>query len=52
MNGDGKVDMKDIFFVILHMYSNRGDPEWDSRADLNCDNKIDMKDLQIVILNF
>jgi len=52
VNGDSKVDMKDIGFVAYRFGSIRGDSKWDSRADLNCDSKIDMKDQGIVARYF
>jgi len=52
VNGDGKVNWKDIYFVNLRFGAERGEPNWDSRADLNCDTKIDWKDQYTVILYF
>ncbi|NIO37876.1 hypothetical protein GTO27_09260 [Candidatus Bathyarchaeota archaeon] len=45
VNGDSKVDIKDIAMVAKLFGVNRGDLDWDSRADIVCDNKIDIKDV-------
>ena len=52
VNGDGKVDWKDLYFVIYRFGSKRGDDLWDSRADLVYDGKIDWKDQYEVMKNF
>jgi hypothetical protein len=48
VNGDGKVDGKDIAIVSKAYNTRPGDPNWDARADLNGDLKVDGKDLAIV----
>jgi hypothetical protein len=61
VNGDGKVDIKDIALVAKSFgavgpnYFYPGSPpspNWNPDADLNGDNKIDIKDIVIVALNF
>jgi len=52
LNGDGKVDMKDVAIVAKAFGSTPGDPHWDPVADLNGDGKIDMKDVAIVAKHF
>ena len=48
VNGDGKVDGKDIAIVSRAYNTKPGDPKWDSRADVNGDLKVDGKDVAIV----
>jgi len=45
INGDGKVDMRDIALVCRAYGSYPGHPRWDPRCDLNDDEKVDMKDI-------
>jgi PKD repeat protein len=52
LNGDGKVDMRDIAIVARAFGSSPGDPYWNPIADLNGDGKIDMKDIAIVAKNY
>jgi PKD repeat protein len=48
LNGDGKVDMRDIAIVAKAFNTIPGDPNWNPIADLNGDGKVDMKDIAIV----
>ncbi|MBS7281430.1 MAG: hypothetical protein KIH09_16550, partial [Candidatus Freyarchaeota archaeon] len=52
VNGDNKVDLKDVFAVSLAFGSYPGHPDWDPDMDLNYDNKIDLRDVFAVALNF
>jgi hypothetical protein len=61
LNGDGKVDIKDISIVARAFgsygpdYWYPGSPpsaRWNPVADVNSDGKIDMKDISIVASNF
>jgi hypothetical protein len=52
VNGDGRVDMKDIGYVARRFMCVPSDPLWDSIADLNSDGKIDMKDISTVARHF
>jgi hypothetical protein len=52
INGDGKVDMKDIGYVARRFMCIPGDPWWNSIADINNDDKIDMKDIGAVARHF
>jgi len=52
INGDGKVDMRDIFIVARAFGSEPGHPRWDPRADINGDGRVDMRDVYIVARNF
>jgi hypothetical protein len=51
VNGDYKVDIKDLTLVIKYFGSYPGHPTkpWNPNADLNFDNKVDIKDQVLVI---
>jgi uncharacterized protein (DUF2141 family) len=48
VDGDGKVDGKDLGTVAIAFGSYSGGPRWNPSADLNNDLKIDGKDMGIV----
>ncbi|MGD0029071.1 MAG: dockerin type I domain-containing protein [Candidatus Bathyarchaeia archaeon] len=52
LNGDGKVDGKDVAIVAKAFGAYPGHPRWDSTADLNGDGVVDALDLAIVAKNF
>jgi PKD repeat protein len=52
VNGDGKVDMRDIAIVAKAFNSIPGAPNWNPIADLNGDGKVDMRDIAIVAKAF
>jgi hypothetical protein len=52
INGDGKVDIKDLVLLTRAFGSYPSHPRWNSEADLNGDNKVDIKDLVLLIKNF
>ncbi|MCJ7770287.1 hypothetical protein MUP37_01785, partial [Candidatus Bathyarchaeota archaeon] len=52
VNGDLKVDMKDVSYVARRFMCLPGDPLWDPTADINADSKIDMKDISTVARHF
>jgi len=52
LNGDGKVDVKDVSVVALHLGSYLGHGRWDERADVNGDGKVNIFDIAIVCRNF
>jgi parallel beta-helix repeat protein len=45
IDGDGKVDMKDIGYLARRFAIGPADPLWNPNADINDDLKIDMKDI-------
>jgi hypothetical protein len=61
MNGDGKIDAKDVAAASL-AYGSYGPnylypgspphPRWNPAADINRDNKIDVKDIALISKNF
>jgi len=52
LNGDDKVDLKDVYIVTLAFGSYPGHPRWNPVADVNRDNKVDLKDVYIVFRNY
>ncbi len=52
VNGDNKVNMKDLGLVGWSFGSRPGDIRWNPMADLNQDNVIDIRDLVLVARNF
>jgi parallel beta-helix repeat protein len=50
VNGDGKVDMKDIGYVARRVLCLPGEGLWDSGADLNGDGRINMTDIGIAVV--
>jgi PKD repeat protein len=58
INGDGKVDMKDIALVAAAFGTSPGHPRWNPDADITGpiylvpDSKIDMRDVSLVAKNF
>jgi hypothetical protein len=52
VNGDGKIDMKDIVLVARALGSAPTSPNWNPAADVNCDGVVNMKDLAIVVRFF
>jgi len=54
INGDKKVDIKDLVLAIKYFGSYPGHPTkpWNPNADINSDNKVDIKDLVLVIKHF
>lgn len=52
INGDFKVDIKDLVLVIKHFATYPGHPNWKPEADVNGDGKVDIKDLVLVIKHF
>jgi hypothetical protein len=52
LNGDGKVDVKDVSDVALHLGSYLGHERWDPHADVNGDGKVNIFDIAIVCRNF
>ena len=52
LNGDGKVDIKDVATVAVAFGSYPGHPRWDEIADVNKDDQVCMKDIVVVASNF
>jgi PKD repeat protein len=52
VNGDGIVNMVDIYQLILRFMCKRGDPGYVADCDINNDGIINMQDIYIAILHF
>jgi len=52
VNGDGKIDLKDVFAEALGFGATPSDPRWDPNEDINGDQKIDLQDVYITVTNF
>ncbi len=52
INGDGKVDMMDIYIVTQAFGSYPGHPRWNPDADVDQNNLIDMRDTWLTASNF
>ena len=51
INGDGKVDMKDIAIVAKAFGATPSGPRWNPAADVNGDSVVNMLDIAIVASN-
>jgi endoglucanase len=51
VNGDGKVDMKDIAIVAKAFGATPSAPRWNPAADVNGDMAVNMVDIAIVASN-
>jgi PKD repeat protein len=52
INGDGKVDMKDIALAALAFGSDPSYSRWNPDADIDENSKIDLKDIALIAKNF
>jgi len=52
INGDGKVDGKDVALAALAFGSMPGSPRWNQNADFNGDGRIDGRDIVIIVRNY
>lgn len=52
VNGDGKIDIKDIAAVAKAFGSSPGNPRWNPMVDFNQDGKIDMQDISVSAKRF
>ena len=52
INGDGKVDGRDIALIARAFGSYPGHPRWNATDDLNGDGKVNGLDIAIVAMNF
>ncbi len=49
VNGDGRVDWRDVAIVMKALLTQPGDKRWDPVADVNGDGRVDVLDLAIVL---
>ncbi len=52
LNGDGTVNMDDLFIVAEAYGSYLGHPRWNSRADINGDDEVNIVDLFLIAKHF
>jgi len=52
INGDGRVDGRDITIAARAFGTRPGDPRWNLDADINGDGKVDGRDLVMIARNF
>lgn len=52
VNGDRKVDLKDVYAVAKAYGSFPGHPRWNPMCDINNDGKVDLKDYYITCKNY
>jgi parallel beta-helix repeat protein len=52
VNGDGKINMRDVMVAAQAFNSFQGQPRWNPNADLDNNGRVDVRDLVIIILNF
>ena len=52
VNGDGRIDLKDIALVARAFGSTPGSPNWNPAADINGDGIVNMKDMALVVRFF
>ena len=52
LDGNHKVDIKDILIVAKAYGTNPQSPNWDPNIDVDCDDKIDVKDILIAAKNY
>jgi hypothetical protein len=52
VNGDRKVDLKDVFAVGKAFGAIAGDPRYNPNLDINGDGRIDLKDYFIACKNY
>jgi len=52
VNGDGRVDMKDVTLAILAFHTYPGRAGWNPEIDLDRNGVINMRDIVIIIINF
>ena len=52
LNGDGKVDVKDLAILAKAFGSSPSNPRWNSACDLNGDGIVDILDAGIILKNF
>jgi hypothetical protein len=52
VNGDGKVNYRDLALAILAFRSYPGRASWNPHADVRVDGLVDMRDITAIVLNF
>jgi hypothetical protein len=52
VNGDGIVNMLDLWLVSMHYGENPSSPNWDPRTDVDKNNVVNMLDQWLVAMHF
>jgi parallel beta-helix repeat protein len=52
VNGDRKVDLKDVCAAVQAFNSFPGQPRWNTDADVDHSGRVDMRDIVMIVLNF
>ncbi len=52
VNGDGRVDLRDLALAVRAFGSAPSGPNWNPFADVNGDGKVDLKDVALIARNF
>jgi len=52
INGDGKVDGRDVTMAAKAFGTRPGDPRWNPDADINQDGRVDGRDITLIARNF
>jgi len=52
INGDGIIDLVDVYTVAMHYATEEGDPNYDPRCDINNDGMIDLFDYYTVCMHY
>ena len=50
-NGDGKIDVVDVVFLINYLFNGTSPPDPYSQGDVNCDGKVDVSDV-VRLINY
>lgn len=52
IDGDGNVDLDDLYYILIAYGTSIGDPDYNSNADINGDGEINLDDLYYVLWNY
>jgi hypothetical protein len=52
MDGNGKVEIKDILLLAKAYGTNPQSPNWKPNLDVNSDDKVDIRDILITAKNY
>lgn len=52
LNGDGRIDIKDVAIAASAFASYPGHERWNPNADINSDGRVDLEDIALIILGF
>ena len=52
IDGDGDVDLDDLYYILIAYGTTIGDPDYNSNTDINGDGEINLDDLYYVLWNY